>query len=168
MASAEAQKANGKKGKGGNNEQGKGKGKGQTQSGWKKFDGHCRHGVKHGLMERDCLWKNTDKSKNCHEPSQLDATQLRLSSPPSLPSALLSCSESNRAALCCRECAFRTTDEMLQNRRVHCGRQWAAVSAAPRAFAAHCSLKRGRQLILRLAPGHTPAYHGHRAVPLQL
>ena len=41
-------KGKGKKGKGGKNDQGKGKGRGQAQSGWKKFDGQCRHRDRHG------------------------------------------------------------------------------------------------------------------------
>ena len=44
----------------------------------------------------------------------------------------------------------------------------AAVSAAPRTFAAHCPWTNGRQLNLFSGTRHAPAYHGHRTMPLQL
>ena len=187
VARAEAQKAKGEKGKGGNNEQGKGRGigKGQTQSDWKKFDGHYRHCDTHVHMDRDCWRKNTDKFKNVHELSKVDPTQLRLSFLPSLPS-VPSVAPIQLEALCVAEevprepwifpldCEhdserrdvevnhLKRTDEYIV---IDSG---AAVSETPRAFAATLPIEARRQSTLRLAPGYIGAFHGHRAVPLQL
>ena len=57
-------KGKGKKGKGGKNDQGRGKSKGQAQSGWKKFDGQCRHRDRLGHTERGCWWKNADNAEH--------------------------------------------------------------------------------------------------------